>query len=123
MFSQVCVKDSVHRGVYLSMHWGRHPPWAYIPLGRHPCADTPWADTPQADTPCPVHAGIHTHLLPSACWDTHTPDGHCSGRYASYWNAFLFHEKGSLRTNIILATGSFHRPVLTCQYNKVTRFL
>ena len=43
----------------------------------------------------------------SACWDTHPPGqtpvragtpgqippaahGHCSGRYASYWNAFLF---------------------------------
>ena len=22
--------------------------------------------------------------------DTPSPDGHCSGRYASYWNAFLF---------------------------------
>ena len=43
------------------MHWGRHPP-------------SQW------------------------CWDTHTsrqtpplpPDDHCSGRYASYCNAFLF---------------------------------
>ena len=44
--------------------------WA-DPMGRHPPGQTPpWADTPQADT------------LPS--------DGHCSGRYASYWNAFLF---------------------------------
>ena len=53
MFSQVCVRDSVHKGgggVYL----GRHPPKADI--------------LSQADTP---------------------PDGHCSGRYASYWNAFL----------------------------------
>ena len=32
-----------------------------------------------------VHAGIHTLL------GRHPPaDGHCSGRYASYWNAFLF---------------------------------
>ena len=35
--------------------------------GRHPPADTP----PLADTLPPL-------------------DGHCSGRYASYWNAFLF---------------------------------
>ena len=28
--------------------------------------------TPLGQTP-PVHAGIHTHPLPSACWDTHTP--------------------------------------------------
>ena len=68
----------------------------------------PWADILRVDTPCPVHAGIHTftpcpvhsgiHIplpsacwdtppLPSACWDTH---GYCCGRYASYWNAFLF---------------------------------
>ena len=72
--------------------------------GRHP-----WADTP-----CPVYAGIHTPLS-SACWDSHPPaqcmlgytppcpvhdgihtcatpppGGHCSRRYASCWNAFLF---------------------------------
>ena len=51
------------------MHAGIHPPRADTPLGRHaPWADTPWADTPPAD-------------------------GHCSGRYGSYWNAFLFHYK------------------------------
>ena len=66
---------------------GRHPleqkpPWADTPMGRHPHGRTlpgrqipsgqtpPWADTP----------------LPSACLDTSPPpDGHCSGRYASYW--------------------------------------
>ena len=54
---------------------GRHP------LGRHPQADTtlgrhpPRAGTPQADTP-------RADTLPPS-------DGHCSGRYASYWNAFL----------------------------------
>ena len=36
------------------------------PLGRHP----PPADIPRQTPPL--------------------PDGHCSGRYASYWNAFLF---------------------------------
>ena len=51
------------------------------PRQTHP----PWADMP----PCPVHAGIHTHPLPSACWDSH---GYCCGRYASYWNAFLFYD-------------------------------
>ena len=59
------------------------PPWVYTPrhtpprqtppgihpLGRHPQADTSWAD-PLLQTP-------------------HPSDGHCSGRYASYWNAFL----------------------------------
>ena len=42
---------------------GRYP-WADTPLGRHP-----WADTPR-----PVHTGIRS----------------TNGRYASYWNAFLF---------------------------------
>ena len=45
MFSQACVKNSVHR-------WQE----VYAPQSRHP-------------------------LLPS--------DGHCSGRYTSYWSAFL----------------------------------
>ena len=58
MFSQACVKNSVHRG------GGVHP------LGRHPLADT--------DTPPP------------------SLDGHCSGRYASYLNAFLYYLKMSL---------------------------
>ena len=41
-----------------------HPPWVDTPLVRH---------IPRADTLNP-----------------HPWDGHCSGRYASYWNAFLF---------------------------------
>ena len=43
------------------------------------CWDTLWADPPWADPPLGRH--------PPA-------DGYCSGRYASYWNAFLF--KGKL---------------------------
>ena len=39
--------------------------------GRH----SPWADTPQQTPP-------GRHPPPP-------PDGHCNGRYASYWNAFL----------------------------------
>ena len=72
------------RCVYVSMHWDRHPQGRHIPactgadtpLGKHipACtgADTPppGIDTPQADTPQAV--------------------GYCCGRYASYWNAFLF---------------------------------
>ena len=34
--------------------------------------------TPPGQTAsCPVHAGIHTPLLHSACWDTHTPPAQC----------------------------------------------
>ena len=55
VFSQMCVKNSVHEG-------GR-----CTPLGRHPSRHTPPDQTP----PSPR-------------------EGHCSGRYASYWSAFLF---------------------------------
>ena len=59
VFARVC--HSVHRGVS-----GRHTHRQIPFLGRPPCSGTPlWADTPP---PC---------------------DGHCSGRYTSYWNAFL----------------------------------
>ena len=55
MFSQACVKNSVH--------------------GVGGCI-------PQADTPNP---------LADTSWQTTPPrDGHCGGRYASYWNAFLW---------------------------------
>ena len=48
-----------------------HPPGGYTPLGRY----TPWAGSP----PATVHAGIQL----------------TSGRYASYWNAFLLNYKNS----------------------------
>ena len=67
IFSQACVKNSVHRGLGCKP-LGRHTPsWADSPLGRQP----PWVDTPWAEIP--------------------TSEDHCSGRYASYWNAFLFY--------------------------------
>ena len=40
------------------------------PLGQTPPGKTPpWVDTPWANTPL----GRQPPLLPSACWDTHTP--------------------------------------------------
>ena len=64
---------SVHRGVGClpQCMLGYHPPGADTPPPR---ADTPREQTlphPGADTPPPRY-------------------GHCCGRYASYWNAFLF---------------------------------
>ena len=85
----------------------RHPPGQIPSLGRHPLALTPPAD-PCGQTPPPGYppgkttplpsACWDTHPMPSACWDTHplpsacwdTPSCHCSRRYASYWNAFLY---------------------------------
>ena len=62
MFSQACVKNSVHKWGCVSQHTLRQTPTPrHTPLGRHPLGTNPL---------CPVHAGIHTPL-PSACWDTH----------------------------------------------------
>ena len=65
MFLHLSVSHSVHRGCVSQHAFGADtPPPADLPLGRNP--------TPLSR---------HTPLL---------PDGHCCGRYASYWNAFLF---------------------------------
>ena len=61
--------------------WSRHPPQEQTPPGsRHP----PGADPPGPDTPPP----IWEQTLPR----NRPPPGirSMSGRYASYWNAFLF---------------------------------
>ena len=50
------------------------PPRPGTPLGRY----TPWAGTPP---------GTGTPPQSSACWEIRATT---SGRYASYWNAFLF---------------------------------
>ena len=42
-FSQVCVKYSVHREVYM-------PAFLWPPPGRHPRVDTLWTDTPPGQT-------------------------------------------------------------------------
>ena len=79
----------------------RHPPGADPPprnrqpsRSRHPAgsrhtslgADTP---PPRADTP-PEQTHPQEQTPP---WEQTTPprDGHCCGRYASYWNAFLLY--------------------------------
>ena len=75
MFSQACVKNSVHGVMYPSMHWGKHPPDTHTPgqtpppgrhpqgrqpLGRHPPEQTPpgrhlWEDTPLGRHPLDRH--------------------------------------------------------------------
>ena len=56
---------------------------------------TPRADTPTPrQTDAPLLAGRHPLLAGRHTPGKQTPptprDGHCNGRYASYWNAFLF---------------------------------
>ena len=79
MFSQASVILFTRWGSAL-MHAGIHPP-EDTPWADTPQADTPWADTPRADTP----PGRH----PPGQTPPPNPPLHCSGRYASYWNAFL----------------------------------
>ena len=61
-----------------------------------------------------VHAGIHTptgtpprQVHPPAGTPHH--DGHCSGQYASYWNAFLFSSRYFMICIITACEGCFHR--------------
>ena len=56
MFSQVCVKNSVHgRGV--------HPLWADTPLGRHHLGRHPQTDTPPRQTPLWPDTPLDRHPL------------------------------------------------------------
>ena len=68
------------------------PPWADTPLGRHPQADIPLGRHPPWQTP-PLgrHPLRQTPPLGRHPPGRHPSDGHCSGRYASYWNAFLLY--------------------------------
>ena len=62
-----------------------------------PQADTPWADNPLLGRhPLPGQMPPFTRQTPPSLGSypplgRHPPprDGHCSGRYASYWNALL----------------------------------
>ena len=92
MFSQVSViLFTGGRGCVWQKTLSRHP-LARHPLGRHPPADTPLGKhplgrRPRADTP-PTGQTPPMQTPPAECMLAY--DGHCSGRYASYWNAFLF---------------------------------
>ena len=64
-------------GVSVTYPLGRHHPGQTLTLGQTPPCKHPLGRTPpgrqspgQTAPPCPVHAGIPTPLLPSACWDT-----------------------------------------------------
>ena len=85
IFSQACVENSVHRGggclpqcmLGYTPREQTHPPGADLPGSRHPPEQTPplWEQTPPEQTPPP---GPDCSIRST------------SGRYASYWNAFLF---------------------------------
>ena len=104
----------VHPGQVLPLHgqvqsprrYTPLPPGRYTPQASKPCRQvhpqagtppagtppryTPWSDTSpgQVHFPRQVH---HPYPLAGTPLPPTPHDGHCSGRYASYWNAFLFH--------------------------------
>ena len=88
IFSEACVKNSVHRRGLPQCMLGYHP---HPPPGtRHPPppgAGTPWDQAPPPRNRHPLGPG--TPPGPSTpsrpCWEIRST----SGRYASYWNAFL----------------------------------
>ena len=92
IFTRVC--DSVQRGVCLSALLGYPPPQEQTP-GTPPWEQQtpPEADTPLgANTPPPCAADKTMEQTPpgsSACWEIQAT----SGRYTSYWNAFLCNKK------------------------------
>ena len=106
IFSQASVSHSVHRGGCLSQcllgytpPLGRYTPWQVHPPWQVPL----WAGTPQQVHPL---AGIPPRqVYPSRQVQPPRPpphDGHCSGRCASYWNAFLLIRMFSIKSVILL---------------------
>ena len=91
MFLHLSVSHSVHRGGSASVHAGIAEP---LRSGYPPGADPPGAD------PC--------HLC-GACWEIR-PN---SGRYASYWNAYLLLLKFCLIPRVTESSSSFSLKITT----------
>ena len=96
IFSVVCVKNSVYRGVCLSACWDTTPLRSRPPGTRHspkpPKADPPGPGTPPDPPgtrhPPPLEQTPQDQVpLCSACWDIWST----SRQYASYWNAILLY--------------------------------
>ena len=100
MFSQACVKNSVHGGACLARGacvvggyaWQEGHVWRRGMCGREGMCDGGhawhwgyvWQGAVHGWGACVARGGV--------CGSR---DSHCSGRYASYWNAFLFISKTS----------------------------
>ena len=77
---KVMCQEFCPRGV--SVHYPRQTP----PRQTHPPKQTPPRQTPPRQTPT---SGRHPPGQTSSGQTPPSPDGHCRGRHASYWNAFL----------------------------------
>ena len=106
MFLHVSVSHSVHGGVYLSACWDTTPPRSrYPPRSRPPKKQAP----PQKNrhTPTPQEQTSQEAGTPPRSRHT-SQHGYCCGRYASYWNAFLF------RVTSLLADSTSLNGALVC---------
>ena len=116
IFSEACVKNSVHKGRSASVHvW--IPPLPPPGISHPPGAGTPWDQAPPpSQEQAPPGAGTLLDQAPPgpgtpsrACWEIRST----SGRYASYWNAFqsnlvklqrqFFHSKFQVFENTLCA--------------------
>ena len=108
IFSQACVKNSVRgggtEGVCLSTCWDI-PSREQTPPSRHPPGQTPQSRHPPRTRTPPGPDPRHTHP-PEADYSIRST----SGRYASYWNAFLFLFKTGDHIN------SFKKRLALCGY-------
>ena len=90
IFLHLSVIHSVHRGegVCLSACWDTNPPGADTPLP--PGADTPLEQTPPDQTSPPDQQTPPDQTPPRTRHPADSSRRSTSGRYTSYWNAFLF---------------------------------
>ena len=98
--------------------WADTPNGQTAPLGRHPPSRHPRQTTLQADIPPWADPPADTPPVQPPPWadtpgQTSPPNGHCSGRYASYLNAFLLREAFM---GITFTGHVFDFPFLTCPY-------
>ena len=83
VFTPVC-QSFVHRGGVCPIACWDTPPRTKNKHPPGPKADTPTPPGPKADPQ------DQRQTLPQDQRQTPPGDGYCCGRYASYWNAFLF---------------------------------
>ena len=99
MCQEFCPQGDVSQHALGQTPPGRYTPWAGTPPGRYtPWAGTPpgrytsWAGTPPGRSPWQVHplpSQVPPGQVHSRRAGTPPPQGHCSGRYTSYWECIL----------------------------------
>ena len=93
IFSEACVKNSVHRGV-VSQHALQVVSQHALQVSRPTPKGEVEGDLVQAHSQGGSWGGSgpgpHPRGKLRGNWPGPSPDGYCCGRYASYWNEFLF---------------------------------